>query len=156
MKLYETSENIDAPEKPTVIRPGEGEPFDFGGVGGRWHTFWNAGDTPCRLIEIVSPPTLQGYFKAVNEAWGDWDRLGDVNDTYGIEINLEGVSALCDCYDLDPPPNVRSCFDFQPGAGERKSRLVFVALFEDRSGHVCRVRQRTTVVSRQQLRGANP
>ena len=23
---------------------------------GQWHTFWNAGDEPCRILEIISPP----------------------------------------------------------------------------------------------------
>jgi mannose-6-phosphate isomerase-like protein (cupin superfamily) len=22
---------------------------------GQWHTFWNAGDGPCRILEIISP-----------------------------------------------------------------------------------------------------
>ncbi|MDQ4128209.1 MAG: cupin domain-containing protein [Actinomycetota bacterium] len=22
---------------------------------GQWHTFWNAGDRPCRVLEIISP-----------------------------------------------------------------------------------------------------
>ena len=22
---------------------------------GQWHTFWNAGDEPCRILEIISP-----------------------------------------------------------------------------------------------------
>ena len=26
----------------------------------QWHTFWNAGDEPCRILEIISPAGLRG------------------------------------------------------------------------------------------------
>jgi uncharacterized cupin superfamily protein len=32
---------------------------------GQWHTFWNAGDDPCHIIEIVSPAGFEGYFQDV-------------------------------------------------------------------------------------------
>ena len=28
----------------------------------QWHTFWNAGDTPCRILEIISPGGFEHYF----------------------------------------------------------------------------------------------
>src|SRR6476660_2988219 len=28
----------------------------------QWHTFWNAGDTPCRILEIISPGGFELYF----------------------------------------------------------------------------------------------
>ena len=30
---------------------------------GQWHTFWNAGDTPCRILEIISPAGFEHYFE---------------------------------------------------------------------------------------------
>src|ERR1700729_3203213 len=27
-----------------------------------WHTFWNAGDEPCRILEIISPAGFEGFF----------------------------------------------------------------------------------------------
>src|SRR5690348_7981328 len=28
----------------------------------QWHTFWNAGDTTCRILEIISPAGFEHYF----------------------------------------------------------------------------------------------
>src|SRR5207247_1701607 len=28
----------------------------------QWHTFWNAGDTPARMLEIISPAGFEGFF----------------------------------------------------------------------------------------------
>src|SRR4029078_6649027 len=30
---------------------------------GQWHTFWNAGDEPCRILEIISPGGFERYFE---------------------------------------------------------------------------------------------
>src|SRR3954454_20282845 len=29
---------------------------------GQWHAFWNAGDEPCRILEIISPGGFERYF----------------------------------------------------------------------------------------------
>jgi mannose-6-phosphate isomerase-like protein (cupin superfamily) len=29
----------------------------------QWHTFWNAGDAPARLLEIISPAGFENYFR---------------------------------------------------------------------------------------------
>jgi mannose-6-phosphate isomerase-like protein (cupin superfamily) len=31
--------------------------------GNQWHTFWNAGDTPCRILEIISPGGFEHFFE---------------------------------------------------------------------------------------------
>ena len=31
----------------------------------QWHTFWNAGDTPCRILEIISPGGFEHFFAEV-------------------------------------------------------------------------------------------
>ena len=28
----------------------------------QWHTFWNAGDEPCRILEIISPAGFEQFF----------------------------------------------------------------------------------------------
>ncbi len=30
---------------------------------GQWHTFWNAGDNPCEIIEVISPGGFEDYFR---------------------------------------------------------------------------------------------
>src|SRR5215213_5447814 len=32
----------------------------------QWHTFWNAGDEPCRILEIISPAGFEHFFR-------EWD-----------------------------------------------------------------------------------
>src|ERR1700758_2445741 len=29
----------------------------------QWHTFWNAGDRPARILEIISPAGFEGFFR---------------------------------------------------------------------------------------------
>ncbi len=29
----------------------------------QWHTFWNAGDEPCRILEIISPAGFERFFE---------------------------------------------------------------------------------------------
>ncbi|MER7107250.1 cupin domain-containing protein [Streptomyces sp. NPDC000229] len=61
-----------------------------------WHTFWNAGDTPARLLEIISPGGLEELFR-----W--FDRLKDGPSPevmeqkaglYGCSVDLEATMAL--------------------------------------------------------------
>lgn len=37
----------------------------------QWHTFWNAGETPCEIIEVISPAGFENYCREVAESWGD-------------------------------------------------------------------------------------
>lgn len=34
---------------------------------GQWHTFWNAGDTPCRILEIISPAGFEHFFNELGQ-----------------------------------------------------------------------------------------
>ncbi len=34
---------------------------------GEWHAFWNAGDTPARILEIISPGGFESYFAGLSE-----------------------------------------------------------------------------------------
>ena len=36
----------------------------------QWHTFWNAGDEPCRILEIISPAGFERYFDELVELGG--------------------------------------------------------------------------------------
>ena len=33
----------------------------------QWHTFWNAGDEPARILEIISPAGFERYFGELTE-----------------------------------------------------------------------------------------
>ena len=70
---------------------------------GQWHTFWNVGDTPCHILEIVSPAGFRSYFEEVAQAGGDMEQLMQINQNYGIEMDLDSVPRLCEQYGLTFP-----------------------------------------------------
>ena len=65
---------------------------------GQWHTFWNAGDTPARLLEIISPAGFEKFFETVTDlaARGELDpaRLVTLAAEYGTEVDLSTVPGL--------------------------------------------------------------
>ncbi len=64
----------------------------------QWHTFWNAGDEPCRILEIISPAGFEGFFEELDGLGGalqaDPDALAALNARYGLEMRPESVPEL--------------------------------------------------------------
>ncbi len=69
----------------------------------QWHTFWNAGDTPCEIIEIISPAGFENYFREVAEAWGDVAKFAAISEKYALDMELESVPGLCERFGLTFP-----------------------------------------------------
>ena len=67
----------------------------------QWHAFWNAGDGPCRILEIISPGGFEHLFEEVAEPREDTAPALDVR--YGIEFDLESVGRLCEEHGLTFP-----------------------------------------------------
>jgi mannose-6-phosphate isomerase-like protein (cupin superfamily) len=67
----------------------------------QWHTFWNAGDEPCRILEIISPAGFERFF----------DELVDLGGV--AEAGPEAMAELCARYELEMQP------DSIPGLIER-------------------------------------
>jgi mannose-6-phosphate isomerase-like protein (cupin superfamily) len=77
----------------------------------QWHTFWNAGDTTCRLLEIISPPGFEHFFnelgeqmiaaKAVNVA--ELPGLPELGARYGHYFRPETIAELCQRHGLVYP-----------------------------------------------------
>jgi len=59
---------------------------------GQWHTFWNAGDTTARILEIISPAGFEDFFEEL-------DALGGA-----IQAPPNAFAALCARYELDMQP----------------------------------------------------
>jgi mannose-6-phosphate isomerase-like protein (cupin superfamily) len=77
---------------------------------GEWHTFWNAGDTPCRIIEVISPSGFENFFRELAEffeaaAGGppDLDAFAELNERYGLEMQLDSIPELCERFGLTHP-----------------------------------------------------
>src|SRR3954464_15040867 len=66
---------------------------------GQWHTFWNAGDTPARLLEIISPGGFEAYFERVSAllAAGPPDpaAIGAIAADYDLDIDPDSIPRLC-------------------------------------------------------------
>jgi mannose-6-phosphate isomerase-like protein (cupin superfamily) len=58
----------------------------------QWHTFWNAGDGPCRILEIIAPAGFERFFAELAADPGDPPALGA---RYGLEFDFESVPRLC-------------------------------------------------------------
>jgi mannose-6-phosphate isomerase-like protein (cupin superfamily) len=73
----------------------------------QWHTFWNAGDEECRILEIISPGGFEHYFDEIGAilagAEFDPERLAAMAETYGLEVRPETVPQLCEEHGLDHP-----------------------------------------------------
>jgi len=63
----------------------------------QWHTFWNAGDERCRLLEIISPAGFEQYFADVAEmAKSDPEMQGlpALAQSYGLEVDPASIPGL--------------------------------------------------------------
>ena len=69
----------------------------------QWHTFWNAGDTECEIIEIISPASFENYFREVAASWGDLGKFAEINDKYSLKMDFESVPGLCERFGLTFP-----------------------------------------------------
>ena len=58
----------------------------------QWHTFWNAGDSPCRILEIISPAGFEHYFEELAENLAERTRI---QRSYGVESDLDHTRTLC-------------------------------------------------------------
>src|SRR5215218_8632673 len=70
----------------------------------QWHTFWNAGDEPCRILEIIAPAGFERFFRELSDMGGainaDPDELTALGARYGHYFKLESVPALLERFGL--------------------------------------------------------
>jgi len=77
----------------------------------QWHTFWNAGDEPCRILEIISPAGFEHFFRELGEAStgqnaarpGDVLPGSDLPERYAIEFQPERTAEICEKYGVRFP-----------------------------------------------------
>ena len=68
---------------------------------GQWHTFWNAGAEPARVLEIISPGGFEGYFEQLSELLAargppaDPAKVGVIADRFGLELDPTSIPRLC-------------------------------------------------------------
>jgi mannose-6-phosphate isomerase-like protein (cupin superfamily) len=78
----------------------------------QWHTFWNAGDEPARLLEIISPAGFERYFEELIELPLDGGPADRVRITvlaagYGLELDFESIPELLETHGLRFGPTMQ-------------------------------------------------
>src|SRR6476619_1706468 len=70
----------------------------------QWHTFWNAGDEPCRILEIISPAGFERFFRELSDMGGVVNASPEVllqlTEKYGLEMQPETVPGLLERFGL--------------------------------------------------------
>ena len=72
---------------------------------GQWHTFWNDGDEPARILEIISPAGFERYFEELvhlleRDAPPNPSEVGAIAARYGLEVDPESIPRLTEEYRL--------------------------------------------------------
>jgi len=73
----------------------------------QWHTFWNAGDEPARILEIISPAGFEQFFNELVDLGGvtqaDPRTLTDLCARYQLEMDPDSVPELVERFQLRFP-----------------------------------------------------
>jgi quercetin dioxygenase-like cupin family protein len=70
----------------------------------QWHTFWNAGDEPARILEIISPAGFEQFFEEVTRlAAPDPATLSQLAARYGLEMDFASMPRLLSQYGVNFP-----------------------------------------------------
>ena len=67
----------------------------------QWHTFWNAGDTPCEIIEVISPAGFEQFFRELTAVWPDLSRMPPLLEKYALDMDPDSVPGLCQRFGLN-------------------------------------------------------
>jgi len=74
---------------------------------GEWHTFWNAGDEPCRILEIISPAGFERFFAELVDLGGvtqaDPATLGALCERYQLDLDPDSVPGLIERFGVRMP-----------------------------------------------------
>jgi len=78
---------------------------------GQVHAMWNAGSTPARMIELISPPGFERFFREFVEISGvrrpSRDEIGSLGDKYGLPFaQPDWLPDIIERYGLTPLPGV--------------------------------------------------
>ncbi|WP_372620060.1 cupin domain-containing protein [Falsiroseomonas sp.] len=76
----------------------------------QWHTFWNAGDAPARILEIISPAGFEEFFREVVERGGVTriapEDFAGLCQRYALEMDMRSVTGIVQRFGLRFPAEV--------------------------------------------------
>ena len=69
------------------------------------HAFWNAGDEPTVLLELISPGAFDQYFADLAPAFSgdgppDFAAIAEVQARYQLSMDIESIAPLCERFGL--------------------------------------------------------
>jgi mannose-6-phosphate isomerase-like protein (cupin superfamily) len=71
---------------------------------GEWHTFWNAGDEPCRILEIIAPAGFERFFEELVDMGGvtqaQPEALVELCGRYALEMDPDSLPGLLERFGL--------------------------------------------------------
>jgi mannose-6-phosphate isomerase-like protein (cupin superfamily) len=74
---------------------------------GEWHTFWNASDEPCRILEIIAPAGFERFFAELVDLGGvaqaDPEVLGSLCQRYELEMDPSSIPGLVERFGVRFP-----------------------------------------------------
>jgi hypothetical protein len=74
---------------------------------GEWHTFWNAGDEPCRILELIAPAGFERFFAELVALGGvapaDPSIMRGLCERYALEMDPSSVPGLVERFGLRFP-----------------------------------------------------
>jgi mannose-6-phosphate isomerase-like protein (cupin superfamily) len=70
----------------------------------QWHTFWNAGDEPARLLEIISPAGFEKFFEELADIGGlaqaGPEVMAELCARYAMDMQPESIPGLLERFQL--------------------------------------------------------
>jgi len=73
----------------------------------QWHTFWNAGDEPARILEVISPAGFEEFFRELLAMGGisklEPQAFESLCERYGLEMDPSSIPQLVERFDLRFP-----------------------------------------------------
>jgi quercetin dioxygenase-like cupin family protein len=73
---------------------------------GIWHGFWNAGDEPARVLELISPGGFEDYFAELApllQPERDFEGMARLQAKYGLEMDFDSIERLSREHGLGSP-----------------------------------------------------
>ncbi len=69
---------------------------------GEWHSFWNAGDQPARILEIISPGGFEQAFRELHALGDALDpaAMAEIAARYGVEVDFEATGPIIERHGL--------------------------------------------------------
>jgi mannose-6-phosphate isomerase-like protein (cupin superfamily) len=63
---------------------------------GQWHTFWNPGDTPTHVLELITPAGLEELFRELGALGGELDpaSLPALAARYGCQVDFQATATI--------------------------------------------------------------